>query len=154
MDPTERAEELDLWHAWKLATESIRALVAADIMAATGLSDPDFGVLTRVVELGRGRMRQNLLAESMGFPRGRLCHHLSRMEDRGLVIREPVSGGVDVVATASGAAAAAAGTGRRTPRRSAGTCSTRWPTVTRQSSARPWIGCPCAPDRAWRRQAR
>jgi DNA-binding MarR family transcriptional regulator len=94
--------------AWKLATESVRTLVAADIMAATGLSDPDFGVLTRVVELGGGRMRQNLLAESMGYHRSRLSHHLSRMEDRGLVIREPVSGGVDVVATSSGAAAAAA----------------------------------------------
>ena len=100
-------EELELWHAWKLATESVRTLVAADIMAATGLSDPDFGVLTRVVELGQGRMRQNQLAESMGYHRSRLSHHLSRMEERGLVTREPASagGGVDVIATASGVAA-------------------------------------------------
>ena len=72
------------------------------------LSDPDFGVLTRVVELGGGRMRQNQLAESMGCHRSRLSHHLSRMEQRGLVTREPADGGVDVIATASGAEAAAA----------------------------------------------
>ena len=102
------AAELDLWHAWKLAAESVRTLVAADIMAETGLSDPDFGVLTRVVELGGGRMRQNQLAESMGYHRSRLSHHLSRMEQRGLVTREPADGGVDVIATASGAVAAAA----------------------------------------------
>ena len=102
------AAELDLWHAWKLATESVRTLVAADIMAETGLSDPDFGVLTRVVELGGGRMRQNQLAESMGYHRSRLSHHLTRMEERGLVTRAPADGGVDVIATASGAEAAAA----------------------------------------------
>jgi DNA-binding MarR family transcriptional regulator len=102
------AEELDLWQLWKIATESVRTLVAVDILAATGLSDPDFGVLTRVVELGGGRMRQNQLAESMGYHRSRLSHHLSRMEDRGLVAREPADGGVDVIATAAGAAAVAA----------------------------------------------
>ena len=102
------AEELGLWHSWKSATESVRTLVAADIMAATGLSDPDFSVLTRVVELGGGRMRQNQLAESMGYHRSRLSHHLSRMEERGLVGRESAHGGVDVIATASGAEAVAA----------------------------------------------
>lgn len=108
MDPL-TPDELELWHAWKLATESVRRSVAADIMAATGLSDPDFGVLTRVVELGGGRMRQNQLAESMGYHRSRLSHQLSRMADRGLVTREPASegGGVDVIATADGAAAVA-----------------------------------------------
>jgi DNA-binding MarR family transcriptional regulator len=102
--------ELELWHAWKRAAENVRALVAADITAATGLSDPDFGVLTRVVEIGGGRMRQAQLAESMGYHRSRLSHHLSRMEERGLVTREAASpgGGVDVVATASGTAAATA----------------------------------------------
>jgi DNA-binding MarR family transcriptional regulator len=101
--------ELDLWHAWKLAAESVRTQVAADIMAATGLSDPDFGVLTRVVEVGGGRMRQSELAESMGYHRSRLSHHLTRMEDRGLVAREPAAagGGVDVVATEIGVAAVA-----------------------------------------------
>jgi DNA-binding MarR family transcriptional regulator len=98
-------EEMALWHAWKLASETVRTRIAADITANTGLSDPDFAVLTRVIEIGGGRLRQNRLAELMGYQRSRLSHHLTRMEERGLIIREPADGGVDVVATASGSKA-------------------------------------------------
>jgi DNA-binding MarR family transcriptional regulator len=98
-------DELALWHAWKRASELVRTRVAADITEATGLSDPDFGVLTRVVEIGGGRLRQNALAESMGFHRSRLSHHLSRMEERGLITRHQADGGVEVVATPVGRAA-------------------------------------------------
>ena len=98
-------EEMALWHAWKRATETVRTRVAADIAAETGLSDPDFGVLTRVAEIGGGRMRQNQLAESMGFHRSRLSHHLARMRERGLIAIEPAGGnGVDVIVTDQGAA--------------------------------------------------
>ena len=95
-------DEMELWHAWKLASETVRTRVAADIATETGLSDPDFGVLTRVVEIGNGRLRQNRLAESMGYHRSRLSHHLTRMEERGLIVREPAAGGVDVVTTTLG----------------------------------------------------
>jgi len=91
-----------LWSGWKRAAETVRARVADEIAVETGLSDPDFGVLTRVVEDGGGAMRQNQLAESMGYHRSRLSHHLSRMEQRGLIARRPVSGGVEVVATEAG----------------------------------------------------
>jgi DNA-binding MarR family transcriptional regulator len=101
------AEELRLWHAWKTAAEAVRTRIAADIAAATGLSDPDFGVLTRLGDTAGGRMRQNVLAESMGYHRSRLSHHLTRMEERGLVVREPASGGVEVVVTEAGLAAVA-----------------------------------------------
>lgn len=93
------AEEMSLWHAWKLAADTVRARIAADIAAAVGLSDADFGVLTRVAELGGGRMRQNALAESMGWHRSRLSHQLTRMEQRGLVTRRGVDGGVEVQLT-------------------------------------------------------
>jgi DNA-binding MarR family transcriptional regulator len=97
--------EIALWHAWKRATETVRARVAADITAQTGLSDPDFGVLTRVIDAG-GRMRQNQLAQSMGFHRSRLSHHLTRMRERGLIATEPASNGVEVIATKQGRAVA------------------------------------------------
>ncbi|WP_290059114.1 MarR family winged helix-turn-helix transcriptional regulator [Amycolatopsis solani] len=100
-------DEMALWHAWKRAAETVRARVAEDIAAETGLSDPDFGVLTRVTEDGRGRLRQNQLADSMGWHRSRLSHHLTRMEQRGLVTRRPVDGGVEVVVTDAGRAEAA-----------------------------------------------
>ena len=99
------ADELTIWHAWTRASEVVRTRVAGDVTDATGLSDPDFGALTRLVEIGGGRLRQNALAESMGFHRSRLSHHLSRMEERGLVTRQPADGGVDVVATPVGRAA-------------------------------------------------
>ena len=82
--------EMSLWHAWKLAADTVRARIAADITAAAGLSDADFGVLTRVAEAGGGRMRQNVLAESMGWHRSRLSHQLTRMEQRGLLTRHRV----------------------------------------------------------------
>ncbi len=107
MDDRLAEDESALWQAWKQAAETVRARVAADVTAATGLSDPDFGVLTRVVELGCGRLRQNRLAELMGYHRSRLSHHLTRMEERGLVARETVPGGVEVVATESGRSAVA-----------------------------------------------
>src|ERR1700733_15961659 len=105
MTPLTR-NEAALWSKWKRASEAVRARIVEEITADTGLSDPDFGVLTRVVEEGDGVLRQNQLAQSMGYHRSRLSHHLARMEERGLVTREPASGGVDVVATASGTAAA------------------------------------------------
>jgi DNA-binding MarR family transcriptional regulator len=100
-------DELALWSAWKHAAEAVRGRVADDIAAATGLSDPDFGVLTRVVEDGGGTMRQNALAESMGYHRSRLSHHLSRMEARGLITRRQSGDGVEVVVTDAGRAAVA-----------------------------------------------
>jgi DNA-binding MarR family transcriptional regulator len=96
-------DELALWTEWKMTSEAVRARVAADIQEGTGLSDPDFGVLTRVVELGGGRLRQNQLADSMGWHRSRLSHHLSRMEQRGLITRQDAAeGGVAVLVTDAG----------------------------------------------------
>jgi len=101
-------EERRLWHAWKRASEAVRARVADDIGAATGLSDPDFGILTRLLDLGEGTLRQNELAAAMGWHRSRLSHQLTRMEQRGLVTRAAAGEGVSVSITADGRAAAQA----------------------------------------------
>ncbi|EWM15200.1 MarR family winged helix-turn-helix transcriptional regulator [Kutzneria sp. 744] len=96
------ADEMALWHAWKSAADTVRARIAEDITAAVGLSDADFAVLTRVAELGGGRLRQNALAESVGWHRSRLSHQLSRMEQRDLLTRHPADGGVEVHLTDAG----------------------------------------------------
>ncbi|MEV6610874.1 MarR family winged helix-turn-helix transcriptional regulator [Kutzneria sp. NPDC051319] len=96
------ADEMALWHAWKSAADTVRARIAEDITAAVGLSDADFAVLTRVAELGGGRLRQNALAESVGWHRSRLSHQLSRMEHRDLLTRHPADGGVEVHLTDAG----------------------------------------------------
>jgi len=95
-------DETRLWHAWKQAAEAVRANVAARLDTATGLSDPDFGILTRLEDLGGGSLRQNELAVSMGWHRSRLSHQLTRMEQRGLLTRSNVPGGVLVTTTAQG----------------------------------------------------
>jgi DNA-binding MarR family transcriptional regulator len=99
-------DEMRLWHAWKRAAETVRARIADEISTATGLSDPDFGILTRLVELGDGTLRQNELAASMGWHRSRLSHQLTRMEQRGLLSRRPAGDGVEVRVTPSGRDAA------------------------------------------------
>jgi DNA-binding MarR family transcriptional regulator len=101
-------DETRLWHAWKKASDTVRARVAEQLDAATGLSDPDFGVLTRLEDLGGGELRQNELAASMGWHRSRLSHQLTRMEQRGLVGRSEVPGGVLVGITPLGAERVAA----------------------------------------------
>lgn len=98
------ADEARLWHAWKAAADTVRARVAEQLDAATGLSDPDFGVLTRIEDLGGGSLRQNELAAAMGWHRSRLSHQLTRMEQRGLLVRSSMDGGVLVTATALGRA--------------------------------------------------
>lgn len=100
-----RSAELELWFAWKRANELVRAQLAEDIFTATGLSDPDFGILIRVDDAG-GVLRQSRLAVSMGWDRSRLSHQLSRMEARGLLGRRRIAGGVEVVISDAGRAAA------------------------------------------------
>lgn len=93
--------ETEVWHAWKRAAETIRARVGRDIFDKTGLSGADYGVLSRVADLGDGELRQQELAESMGWDKSRLSHHLSRMEARDLVERRG-SGPVMIALTAQG----------------------------------------------------
>ncbi len=93
--------ETALWHAFKRAGEDVRARIAEEITRETGLSDPDFGLLTRIEDAG-GRLRQNELAASVHWHRSRLSHQLTRMTGRGLVERDPAEPGVDVLITARG----------------------------------------------------
>src|SRR5579859_6071547 len=102
MDEQLSHEELQLWHAWKMVGELVRARIAHDIMAETGLSDPDYGVLSRLEELGQGQLRQQTLATSMQWSKSRLSHHLTRMEQRQLVQRQLVADGIAIYLTPLG----------------------------------------------------
>ncbi|WP_255550855.1 MarR family transcriptional regulator [Granulicella sp. dw_53] len=79
--------ELRVWHAFKLMGEDVMVRVGRDISDATGLSGPDFGVLSRLADLGKGEMRQQRLAEMMGWDKSRLSHQLTRMQERELIER-------------------------------------------------------------------
>ncbi|SDC88343.1 MarR family winged helix-turn-helix transcriptional regulator [Nocardioides lianchengensis] len=97
--------ERELWDAWKRSTEGVRARINAEVAGETGLSEADVSVLTHVHDGGGGALRQHELAVAMGWHRSRLSHHLSRMQERGLVTRESVAGGVELRTTTMGRAA-------------------------------------------------
>lgn len=70
--------------------ESVFGLVVRDVSDATGLSAAEFGVLSRLEDLGDGELRQQALADSMGWHKSRLSHQITRMQERGFVERRSV----------------------------------------------------------------
>jgi len=79
--------EQAIWHAFKQMGQAVMAAVEKDLADATGLTGSDFGVLSRLVDLGEGELRQQALASSIGWHKSRLSHQLTRMQQRGLVRR-------------------------------------------------------------------
>jgi DNA-binding MarR family transcriptional regulator len=70
--------------------EDVMSRVGRDLTEATGLSGADFGILSRLADLGKGEMRQQILARSMGWDKSRLSHQLTRMQKRELIERRSV----------------------------------------------------------------
>jgi DNA-binding MarR family transcriptional regulator len=84
--------ELRVWHAFLLMGEDVLGRVGRDIAQATGLSGPEFGVLSRLASLGKGEMRQQALAGVMAWDKSRLSHQLTRMQQRALIERRHTGG--------------------------------------------------------------
>jgi len=95
-------QELRIWRAFQDMGEEVRGRVGRDISEATGLSGPEFGVLSRLVGFGNGEMRQQELAKVMKWEKSRLSHQLTRMEDRRLIKRETADGAVVIGLTKLG----------------------------------------------------
>lgn len=98
-------EEIRIWHMWKSSFESVFSRVVKDMSEHAGLSDGDFGVLDRLVHLGNGKLRQQELVDSMAWTKSRLSHHLTRMEQRGLIMRKPLGRGAQIIITSAGKSA-------------------------------------------------
>ena len=90
--------ELRIWHAFLSMGEDVLERVGRDIARATGLSGPEFGVLSRLAAFGKGEMRQQELATVMGWEKSRLSHQLSRMQKRKLLERRAGDGRATLVA--------------------------------------------------------
>ncbi len=95
-------QELRIWRSFQDMGEEVRGRVGRDISEATGLSGPEFGVLSRLVGLGNGEMRQQELAKVMKWEKSRLSHQLTRMKDRRLIKREIVNSAVVIGLTKLG----------------------------------------------------
>ena len=89
--------ELRIWHAFISMGEDVLERVGRDIARATGLSGPEFGVLSRLAAFGKGQMRQQELATVMGWEKSRLSHQLSRMQKRKLIERRAGDGRATLV---------------------------------------------------------
>ncbi|GAA3117822.1 MarR family winged helix-turn-helix transcriptional regulator [Streptosporangium carneum] len=83
----------------------------------TGLSEPDFAVLTALAQAPGGRLRPFELGGFIDYEKSRLHHHLTRMAERGLLVREQCAEaprGAVVVLTEAGRAAIDRAMPRRT----------------------------------------
>ncbi|GLY88449.1 MarR family winged helix-turn-helix transcriptional regulator [Actinoallomurus iriomotensis] len=101
MDPLSPGE-LQVWQACKTLGHEVTRRVGAELTAVTGLSGSEYGLLSRLEELGGGRLGQQALADAMGWAKSRMSHQLTRMAARGIVRREKGPAGVIVVLTADG----------------------------------------------------
>jgi DNA-binding MarR family transcriptional regulator len=84
--------ELRVWHAFLFMGEDVLGRVGRDIAQETGLSGPEFGVLSRLAGIGKGEMRQGALARVMGWDKSRLSHQLTRMQRRAFIERRQTGG--------------------------------------------------------------
>lgn len=76
------------WRAYRRMQTVLPAALARDLARTSGLSDPDYTVLTTLSERSGHRWQLRDLAARMLWSRSRLSHHIARMEVRGLVRRE------------------------------------------------------------------
>ncbi|MDN3359236.1 MarR family transcriptional regulator [Actinomadura sp. DC4] len=95
------AEELRVWDACKTLGDAVTSRIGTDL-AAAGISGSEYGVLSRLNELGDGRLGQQALADEMRWAKSRMSHQLTRMAARGLIRRDQGPTGVLVVLTPAG----------------------------------------------------
>ncbi|MER5605599.1 MarR family transcriptional regulator [Micromonospora tulbaghiae] len=76
------------WRGYRRMRRLLDLELARELMQDAGLSEPDYDVLSDLSETPEQRLRLSELADRMLWSRSRLSHHISRMQQRGLVSRE------------------------------------------------------------------
>jgi DNA-binding MarR family transcriptional regulator len=85
------AEEQRAWRAYRRMALLVDSAIARELVRDTGLSMPDYQVLSNLSEAAGHRRRLTELAARMQWSPSRLSHHVTRMEQRGLVTRAECS---------------------------------------------------------------
>jgi DNA-binding MarR family transcriptional regulator len=80
-------DEQRAWRAYRRMTLLVDAAIARELTRDSGLSMPDYQVLSALSEAEDHRRRLTELAFRMQWSASRLSHHVTRMEQRGLVTR-------------------------------------------------------------------
>jgi DNA-binding MarR family transcriptional regulator len=81
------ARESHLWQTYRDAYRELTATLEARLVNS-GLSGADYALLHPLSSSEAGILRTRDLGRSIGWERSRLSHQVSRMEKRGLVVRE------------------------------------------------------------------
>ncbi|MET8229992.1 MarR family transcriptional regulator [Micromonospora sp. NPDC005298] len=76
------------WRGYRRMRRLLDLELARELTQDAGLSEADYDVLSDLSETPHGRLRLRELADLMLWSRSRLSHHLTRMQQRGLVTRE------------------------------------------------------------------
>ncbi|SDL07873.1 transcriptional regulator, MarR family [Glycomyces sambucus] len=82
------ADEERAWRAFRRVVTVVQTGTARDL-AAIGLSEADYEVLSTLSERPQRTSTLREQARKMGWSRSRLSRHASRMEARGLLRRDP-----------------------------------------------------------------
>jgi len=85
--PQERA-----WRRYRRMRVLLDLQIARDLHQDSGLSEADYDVLSTLSEQSGDRWRARDLAAQLLWSTSRLAHHVGRMEQRGLVERQPCPG--------------------------------------------------------------
>jgi DNA-binding MarR family transcriptional regulator len=77
------------WRRYRRMRTLLDLEIARDLHRDSGLSDTDYDVLSTLSEKPGSSWRARDLAAQLLWSTSRLAHHVGRMEQRGLVAREP-----------------------------------------------------------------
>jgi DNA-binding MarR family transcriptional regulator len=80
--------EAHLWESYRDAYRELTVVLEGRLIRNSGLSGADYTLLHPLSTSECGVLRTRDLGRAIGWERSRLSHQVSRMEKRGLVVRE------------------------------------------------------------------
>jgi DNA-binding MarR family transcriptional regulator len=81
-------QEERAWRSLMTMQDGLTEFLDRRLRVRCGLSNPDYQVLAHLSEAPEGRLRSFELGALLRWEKSRLSQHLSRMQNRGLVLRE------------------------------------------------------------------
>ncbi|GAA1617829.1 MarR family transcriptional regulator [Kribbella sancticallisti] len=82
------AREAHLWESYRDVYRELTSTLEGRLIRNSGLSGADYALLHPLSTSEDGVLRTRDLGQLVGWERSRLSHQVSRMEKRGLVVRE------------------------------------------------------------------
>jgi DNA-binding MarR family transcriptional regulator len=79
------------WRSLLTMQADLSQYMERQLRTRSGLSSADYEVLANLSEAHGGRLRAFALGDALRWEKSRLSQHLTRMEKRALVVREPCS---------------------------------------------------------------